>query len=119
MLLFSLFLKFYYYVCKQLDLDTLGVKNLVNDVNNAKNTSKYAQYYQIISNSQSSDGAVGKPLVHMSAIQQTTGNIFNTNINESINLNLIIVYNNKKRANRKWKHFNRRIKFTWSKSNDK
>lgn len=98
MLFFSLFLKFYHYVCKQLNLETLGVKNLFNDDNNVENTSKYAQYYHIMPSSQSSDDIVGKPLVHKSAIQQTTGNIFN--INESIKLHFIVVYNNKKLVSR-------------------
>lgn len=87
-------------MCKKLNLETLGVKNLVNDDKNVKNTSKYAQYYHITPNSQSFDDTVGKPLVHKSAIQQTTGNTFNFNINESIKLNLIMVYINIKLVSR-------------------
>lgn len=41
--------------------------------NSHNNISKYAQYYKINLNSENSDNAVGRPLVHKSAVQQTTG----------------------------------------------
>jgi len=53
--------------------------NLINVNNPATHISKYAQYYHIVPNSQSPDDAVGKPLVHKSAIQQTTGKKLFTN----------------------------------------
>lgn len=46
-----------------------------NDDNAAASISKYAQYYHVDPNSQSSDDAIGKPLVHKSALEQTTGKI--------------------------------------------
>jgi len=49
--------------------------NLSNGNNAITYISKYAQYYHIDPNSQDPDDAVGKPLVHKSALQQTTGNI--------------------------------------------
>lgn len=78
--IFSLFLKFYHYVCKKLNMETLDVYNLKNDADNVGNNSKYAQYYQIVPNSHSPDDLIGKPLVHMSAVQQTTGNEFKIRI---------------------------------------
>lgn len=42
------------------------------------NMFKYAQYCHISPNSQGPHDAVGKPLVHKSAIQQTTGIFFIT-----------------------------------------
>ncbi|VVC38233.1 Oxidoreductase, molybdopterin binding site,Aldehyde oxidase/xanthine dehydrogenase,FAD-binding [Cinara cedri] len=64
----SLFFKFYNYVCEQLSLKTIDFQ--VNDTNDVF---KYAQYYQIVGNSQCSNDTIGKPLIHRSAIQQTTG----------------------------------------------
>jgi len=52
----------------------IDVHNLINGNDAVTHISKYAQYYHIVPNSQSPDDAVGKPLVHKSAIQQTTGN---------------------------------------------
>lgn len=52
----------------------MDVHNLTNGNNSPTHISKYAQFYHIAPNSQSPDVAVGKPLVHKSAIQQTTGN---------------------------------------------
>lgn len=73
MLFFSLFFKFYLYVSKQLGLQMIDVQNDSNT--HVVNISKYAQYYHIDPKSQSPNGAIGKPLVHKSAIQQATGNI--------------------------------------------
>lgn len=56
----------------QLRLDMIDVHNYNNTV---VNSSKYAQYYHIDPNSQSPNDAVGKPLVHKSALQQTTGEV--------------------------------------------
>jgi hypothetical protein len=53
----------------------LGMTHVENNYNAAVSISKYAQYYQINPNSQNSDDAIGKPLVHKSAIEQTTGKI--------------------------------------------
>ncbi|XP_025414020.1 xanthine dehydrogenase [Sipha flava] len=69
-LVLSLFFKFYLYVSNQLHL---GMTHVENNYNAAVSISKYAQYYQINPNSQNSDDAIGKPLVHKSAIEQTTG----------------------------------------------
>lgn len=52
----------------------IDVHSLINGNNPGTHISKYAQYYHIVPNSQCPDDAVGKPLVHKSAIQQTTGN---------------------------------------------
>lgn len=71
---FSLFFKFYHYVSNQLSWKMIEAHNLINDNNPTTHISKYAQYYHIVPNSQSPDDAVGKPLVHKSATQQTTGN---------------------------------------------
>jgi len=49
--------------------------NLRNGNKAVTRISKYAQYYHIDSTSQGPDDAVGKPLVHKSAIQQATGKI--------------------------------------------
>lgn len=57
-------------------LDTTNGENLIDcDMNEdaARVSNKYAQYYRIVSNSQDPDDAVGRPLVHKSAVQQTTG----------------------------------------------
>lgn len=62
-------------MCEKLSLKMTVTHNLINDNNDVKKMSKYAQYYHINPNSQSPDDAVGKPLVHKSAIQHTTGNI--------------------------------------------
>jgi len=51
-------------------------RNLANSDSNVVNTPEYAQYYQIVTNSLNPVDAVGKPLVHISALQQTTGNFF-------------------------------------------
>jgi len=48
--------------------------NLSNGNNAITHISKYAQYYHIDPKSQDPDDPVGKPLVHKSAIEQTTGN---------------------------------------------
>lgn len=48
--------------------------NVRNDVSRSvKDIPKYAQYYRIALNSQSSTDAVGRPMVHKSAFLQTTG----------------------------------------------
>lgn len=73
--IFSLFLKFYHYVCEQLHLKISGGKNVRNGHEMATRNFKYAQYYRIERNSQNPVGAVGKPLVHKSALQQTTGTV--------------------------------------------
>ncbi|XP_060840095.1 xanthine dehydrogenase isoform X2 [Rhopalosiphum padi] len=72
-LVLSLFFKFYLYVCNQLNLTMIDAHHLINGNNVITHNSKYAQYYNIASNSPSPNDAVGKPLVHRSAIQQTTG----------------------------------------------
>ncbi|XP_025200769.1 xanthine dehydrogenase [Melanaphis sacchari] len=72
-LVLSLFFKFYLYVCNQLSSTMKDVQHLINDKNAITHISKYAQYYNIAANFPSSNDAVGKPLVHKSAIQQTTG----------------------------------------------
>jgi len=51
----------------------IDVHHLTNGNKAIKHISKYAQYYNITSNSSSPNDAVSKPLVHKSAIQQTTG----------------------------------------------
>lgn len=49
--------------------------NATNDVScSVKNIPKYAQYYRIpLNDSQSPSDAVGRPIVHKSALLQTTG----------------------------------------------
>lgn len=54
----------------------MGVRSEKNELNGNgifKNELKFAQYYQIARNSKNPIGAVGRPLVHKSALQQTTG----------------------------------------------
>lgn len=58
-------------MCEQLRSKTIDL--VMNDVNDAF---EYAQYYQIIGNSQNPNDAVGRPLVHRSALQQTTGRLW-------------------------------------------
>jgi len=66
----------------------IDVHHLTNGNKAITYISKYAQYYNITSNSSSPNDAVGKPLVHKSAIQQTTGNTLF--INKLINIKQII-----------------------------
>lgn len=72
---FSLFLKFHYYVCKRLSFTTEDVRNLVRNKNSDTTIFKFSQYYHIDLKSSGPDDVVGKPVVHMSALQQTTGNL--------------------------------------------
>lgn len=68
-----MFFKFYNYVNEQLCLKKMGQSSPIS-FNKITNIYKYAQYCHIIPNSQKPHDAVGRPLVHKSAIQQTTGN---------------------------------------------
>lgn len=72
-LIFSFFFKFYHYVNEKLNLEMIDEQKSINGDNNVTHTSKFAQYYKIIPNSQNPDDEVGRPIVHKSAIQQTTG----------------------------------------------
>lgn len=54
-------------------MEIKGEKNGVNYNNILKSEIKHAQFYHIARKSENLVGAVGRPLVHMSAFQQTTG----------------------------------------------
>lgn len=71
--IFSFFFKFYHYVTEKLRLEIIDEQKSINRDNNITNISQFAQYYKINPNSLSSDDEVGRPIVHKSAILQTTG----------------------------------------------
>lgn len=53
----------------------IDIRPLAIDKNNVMNISKFAQFYEIVPNSLGPNDAIGKPLVHISAVQQTTGSL--------------------------------------------
>lgn len=73
MLFFSLFLKFFNYVRQQSSSELMDAHDSNDSDGGVKHISKFAQYYEIVPKTQSPDDPVGRPLVHKSALQQTTG----------------------------------------------
>ncbi|XP_067668816.1 xanthine dehydrogenase/oxidase-like [Haliotis asinina] len=66
----SFFFKFFTDVTQRLQ-QTTGVSDAVDDIE--RNVSEGVQLYQAVSDDQDLDDAVGRPLVHTSALLQTTG----------------------------------------------
>ncbi|XP_050537664.1 xanthine dehydrogenase/oxidase isoform X2 [Daktulosphaira vitifoliae] len=65
----SLFFKFYQYVTEHLRSENICKTKILLETT----TPKYAQYFHVDPNSHNSEDPVGKPFVHASAKQQTTG----------------------------------------------
>lgn len=74
---FSLFFKFYRYVRQRLNLGmTMGIQDdddCNGDLSVRNEAARYAQYYQVVTDPLNPNDPVGRPLVHKSAVQQTTG----------------------------------------------